>query len=114
MKYRCLVLDHDDTVVDSTASIHHPCFQEFLNLIRPGKKISLEEYFSKNFGQNFLDFCRSEYGFTDEVVQDACNRTLLATSRPSFEYADKILTEWHRQGVSHSLVVFLKIIFVDV
>ena len=69
MKYRCLVLDHDDTVVDSTASIHHPCFQEFLNLIRPGKKISLEEYFSKNFGQNFLDFCRSEYGFTDEEIE---------------------------------------------
>ena len=33
------------------------------------------------------------------MVQDACNRTLLATSRPSFEYADKILSEWHRQGV---------------
>ena len=70
MKYRCLVLDHDDTVVDSTASIHHPCFQEFLDLIRPGKKISLEEYFSKNFGQNFLDFCRSEYGFTDEEIEE--------------------------------------------
>ena len=69
MKYRCLVLDHDDTVVDSTASIHHPCFQEFLDLIRPGKKITLEEYFSKNFEQNFLDFCRSEYGFTDEELE---------------------------------------------
>ena len=36
------------------------------------------------------------------MIQDACNRTLLATSRPSFEYADKILSEWHRHGV-HTL-----------
>jgi DnaD/phage-associated family protein len=57
---------------------------------------------NRNFGEAELVFLRrwyDEYGFTDEVVQDACNRTLLATSRPSFEYADKILTEWHRQGV---------------
>ena len=30
MKYKCLVFDHDDTVVNSTATIHHPCFQLFL------------------------------------------------------------------------------------
>ena len=57
---------------------------------------------NRNFGEAELLYLRrwyDEYGFTDEVVQDACNRTLLATSRPSFEYADKILSEWHRQGV---------------
>ena len=26
MKYKCLVLDHDDTVVNSTATIHFPSF----------------------------------------------------------------------------------------
>ena len=30
MKYKCLVFDHDDTVVNSTATIHHPCFAEYL------------------------------------------------------------------------------------
>ncbi|MCR4993499.1 MAG: DnaD domain protein [Lachnospiraceae bacterium] len=57
---------------------------------------------NRNFGEAELMYLRrwyDEYGFTDEVVQDACNRTLLATSRPSFEYADKILSEWHKQGV---------------
>ena len=28
LKYRCLVLDHDDTTVDSTATVHYPCFVE--------------------------------------------------------------------------------------
>ena len=31
MRYKCLVFDHDDTVVNSTATIHHPCFQLFLD-----------------------------------------------------------------------------------
>ena len=44
MKYPCLVLDHDDTVVNSTATIHHPAFCAYLLEIRPGRTITLEEY----------------------------------------------------------------------
>lgn len=39
------------------------------------------------------------YGFTREVVLEACNRTLEATHSPSFRYADKILSEWKKAGV---------------
>ena len=35
MKYKCLVLDHDDTVVDSTATIHFPSFVKYLEDYRP-------------------------------------------------------------------------------
>ena len=35
MKYRCLVVDHDDTVVDSTATVHYPSFREFMNIHYP-------------------------------------------------------------------------------
>ena len=30
MRYKCLVLDHDDTLVNSTATMHFPCFCEVL------------------------------------------------------------------------------------
>ena len=44
MRYKCLVLDHDDTVVDSTASIHYPAFLEALKILRPGvQQITLGE-----------------------------------------------------------------------
>ena len=43
-----------------------------------------------------------EYGFTKEVVLEACNRTMEATHNPSFRYADKILSDWRKAGV-HSL-----------
>lgn len=42
-----------------------------------------------------------EYGFTKDVVVEACNRTLAAIHNPSFQYADKILSEWRKAGVRH-------------
>ncbi len=41
----------------------------------------------------------SVYGFTREIVLEACNRTMESTHTPSFRYADKILTEWKKAGV---------------
>lgn len=41
----------------------------------------------------------SQYGFTRELVLEACNRTMEATHSPSFRYADKILAEWKKVGV---------------
>ena len=68
MKYRCLVFDHDDTTVNSTATIHHPCFVEFLKDYYPGRSCSLEEYFVKNFSPGFIPMCRDEYGMDDEML----------------------------------------------
>lgn len=69
MKYRCLVFDHDDTVVNSTATIHHPCFVEFLKLYYPGHECPLEEYFLKNFDPGFVPMCRQDYGMSDEELE---------------------------------------------
>ena len=41
----------------------------------------------------------SVYGFSRELVLEACNRTMEATHTPSFPYADKILSEWKKAGV---------------
>lgn len=40
-----------------------------------------------------------QWGFTKEIVLEACGRTLKATHSPSFSYADKILSEWKKAGV---------------
>ncbi len=66
MKYRCLVFDHDDTVVNSTATIHHPCFEAYLQRYYPGRSCTLEDYFIKNFSPGFVPMCREEYGMSDE------------------------------------------------
>ena len=73
MKYKCLVFDHDDTVVNSTATIHHPCFQKYLELRYPGRECTLEEYVIKNFEPGFVPMCRDEYGMDDEALLDETN-----------------------------------------
>ena len=68
MRYKCLVFDHDDTVVNSTATIHHPCFVQFLSEYYPGESITLEDYFLLNFDPGFVPMCRERYGMTDEQL----------------------------------------------
>ena len=41
------------------------------------------------------------YGFSTDIIQEACRRTISAIHQPSFEYADRILTRWYEQGVRH-------------
>lgn len=40
-----------------------------------------------------------EYGFTREIVVEACSRTIRAIHTPSFQYADRILSDWKKAGV---------------
>ena len=42
-----------------------------------------------------------DYGFTLDIIQEACSRTITATHQPSFEYADTILERWHSGQVHH-------------
>jgi beta-phosphoglucomutase-like phosphatase (HAD superfamily) len=50
MKYKCLMIDHDDTAVDSTPSIHHPAhLEQMKQLGRSHQASSLEEWFKINF-----------------------------------------------------------------
>jgi len=50
MKYRCLMIDHDDTTVDSTPSIHYPAHREQMKqLDRPEDILSLEDWFLINY-----------------------------------------------------------------
>ncbi len=66
LKYKCLVLDHDDTVVNSTALIHYPCFVEYANSFLPGVNITLEEYFKYNFDPGVVKFFSEICGMSEE------------------------------------------------
>ena len=50
----------------------------------------------------FVNKWTKEYCFDTELIQEACKRTISATQKPSFEYADSILTNWHNNNV-HTL-----------
>ena len=47
----------------------------------------------------YLHRWTSNYGFDTSIIEEACNRTMLAVSKPDFKYADKILERWYKAGV---------------
>lgn len=68
LKYPCLVLDHDDTVVQSEATVNYPFFIEFLKEYRPGMTITQHEYISSCFNPGYVDMCKQRFSFTDEEL----------------------------------------------
>ena len=70
MQVRALILDHDDTVVNSTATVHWPCFCEYMRKVRPHiAGMGLDEYFLKNFDPGVLALFRDICGMTEEEMR---------------------------------------------
>ena len=42
-----------------------------------------------------------EYGFSDELILEACNRTMNCIHQPSFDYAESILKSWLEGGAKN-------------
>lgn len=42
-----------------------------------------------------------EFAFEFDVISAACERTVLATDKHRFEYADSILNNWYKAGIHH-------------
>lgn len=70
LKYPCLVLDHDDTVVQSEATVNFPYFEYILDQFRPGTKVTLKEYTDGCNRYGFADMCRNWYQFTEQELVD--------------------------------------------
>ncbi len=69
MRFQCLVMDHDDTTVNSTATIHFPSFLAYLEQVRPGLHYTLDDYFRKNFDPGVMALFTGELGFSDEELE---------------------------------------------
>lgn len=41
------------------------------------------------------------YGYSLDVILEACNRTVLAVDSHRFEYADSVLSNWHKANIHH-------------
>ena len=112
LKYKCIVLDHDDTIVDSTASVHYPAFIEALKVLRPGQEnsITLEEYFKENFHGGFIPMCEELYGFTEadfDVEVEIWKSYVMEHVPKTFDGIKELLWKYKEAGgiitvVSHS------------
>ena len=70
LKYKCLVLDHDDTVVQTERTIGYPYFRDYIERIRPGKTLSFAEYVKDCNNMVFADMCAQRWQMTDEEQRE--------------------------------------------
>jgi DnaD/phage-associated family protein len=47
----------------------------------------------------YINKWTKEYGFLLDVIQEACDKTVMTTDTHRFAYADGILTKWYQAGV---------------
>ena len=111
MKYKCLVLDHDDTVVNSTYEIHYPSFIGYLKKARPDFSITFEQYMHENFHPGFQAFCTDTLKLSEKEMEEEVEywRTYVREHVPTaYKGFKKILQKFKKENgiicvVSHSL-----------
>ncbi len=87
MRYRCLIVDHDDTAVDGTRKVHYPAHLRAMEILRPGEAVvDLETWFAKNFDPGIAAFLYDELALTEEemVVEHRVWREFTAREVPEF------------------------------
>lgn len=70
LKYPCLVLDHDDTVVQTEKAMAYPFFKAFIERIRPGRTVTYQEYVRSCSTMVFADMCRTLWQFTEDELKE--------------------------------------------
>ncbi len=111
MKFKCLILDHDDTVVASGVNIHYPAFCETIKTLRPqASVISYQEFSNYCFTVGFERLCLDVYQFNEEemAIEYAIWKKFTSQSIPPiFPGIDTLLQEFRQKDgfiavVSHS------------
>ncbi|MGN1095414.1 MAG: HAD family hydrolase [Eubacteriales bacterium] len=109
-RYKGLVLDHDDTVVDSTRDIHYPSFLKALEVYRPGTFYTLEEFLLYSCEPGIHSLFSDILGFTKEEMDGEFSmwQEFVRTRVPHFFPGMARIIEKQRQegglvfAVSHS------------
>ncbi len=72
MRYKALIIDHDDTVVNSTETIHYPCFVSFMQRLGRDMRdeIPIEKYLEYNLFGNVRDFYLIRVGLSEELLDE--------------------------------------------
>ena len=69
LKYPCLVLYHDDTVVQTLKTLSYPFWCLELEQFRPGTTMTIHDYVRECHRLGFADMCREIFQFTDAELK---------------------------------------------
>ena len=110
LRYRCLLVDHDDTAVDSTSAVHYPAHLDALRELRPGRTPpTREQWLLRNF-HGIMDYLEGDLRMTSAELEREMEiwRSWTGTHVPPFfpGFLD-LLGDYRRRGglvavISHS------------
>lgn len=109
-KYKCMVIDHDDTVVMSSRKIHYPSFLHTLAELRPEVRMGFDEFMEICFEKGFNFLCMNMLKFSEKEMdrQDEIWLNDMKSNIPEFypEMAE-LIEDYRKAGgivcvVSHS------------
>jgi len=87
MKYKALLLDFDDTLVDSTKVIHYPIYVNCLKLMKPHlTPITYEEWMMITHEPGILPFLQSIYATKEEMDQQYAYWCEHAAKAPALDF----------------------------
>jgi phosphoglycolate phosphatase/pyrophosphatase PpaX len=67
---RLLVVDHDDTAVASSRSVHYPAHRKLISELRPGMTpLSFEAWYEKNFDPGFAEYLKQDLGLDERETK---------------------------------------------
>lgn len=101
LKFPCLVLDHDDTVVQSEATINYPFFVEYLKQYRPGMTITAHEYVAGCYAPGYIEMCRQRFGFSDDELAHeyaSWKEYIRSNIPPAYPGIDRIIRRQKEEG----------------
>ncbi|KAL7719104.1 Phosphoglycolate phosphatase [Entamoeba marina] len=102
LRYKCIVIDHDDTTVDSTPSIHHPAYLEFCKEHKPElTPLTLAEWYQMLWEYNYLDYTKNVMKLTSEEQEMEFKHWIsyVAKRKPvMFDGFLDMLTEFRKRG----------------
>ena len=101
MKYKCLITDHDDTLLNSTEEVHFPAMVDCLRVLRPEMKLTFDEFAFYNFDHGFLKYATEILGFNEEEMQIEMEmwRKWTDVHRPTFfDGVREVLCEFKEAG----------------
>lgn len=110
LRYRCLLLDHDDTTVRGTEEVHYPAHVESVRILRPElEAVSLDGWFEKNHDPGVSTYLKSLFPTPELMAEEhAIWDRALQRAVPSFyEGFAELLVEFRARGgliavISHS------------
>ena len=102
LQYKCIVLDHDDTTVNTTPLIHYQSYINFMNKYKPNSpQITLQQWYVEMWDKNLFQFL-SDYMKLNETEMKQISEEWMKLHKTipiqMFEGFYELMTEYKQLG----------------